>query len=128
MRSPLGKLAQRGGWVILLGVGMNRCTAGHIAEQKALAHCIGWGQWPRWIRDPQTGQVRAAFAEVWRNGRCLIEWDPLEQRMREKQLIQDGQIGACRVMRMRAIDVVDVGYQMTQELCPRCPTMPWQVT
>ncbi|MBM3888662.1 MAG: AAC(3) family N-acetyltransferase, partial [Verrucomicrobia bacterium] len=126
MESPLGRLAQWGGWIILLGVGMNRCTAGHVAEQKAQTHCIGWGQWARWIRDPQTGKVRTAMADVWRNGPCQIEWGPLERRLRELGQIQDGQIGPCRVMRMRAMDVVDVGYAMTREICPNCPTMPYQ--
>ncbi|MFZ2641788.1 MAG: AAC(3) family N-acetyltransferase, partial [Verrucomicrobiia bacterium] len=66
MESPLGKLAQRGGWVLLLGVGMNRCTAAHLGERKAGAHCIGWDQEPRRIRDPQTGAVIPAKADVWR--------------------------------------------------------------
>jgi aminoglycoside 3-N-acetyltransferase len=124
MESPLGKLAQRGGWVILLGVGMNRCTAGHLGERKAGAHCIGWDKEPRRIRDPQSGKVVAAMADVWRAGPCRIEWDPLEQRIRERGLIQDGRIGECRVMRMKAMDVIGVSYEMAQELCPTCPTMP----
>ena len=124
MDSPLGKLARRGGWIILLGVGMNRCTAAHLGECNARAHCIGWGQQPRWVRDPQTGQIHCVRGDLWRNGDCLIEWNPLEKRMRERGLIADGQVGRCHVMRMRAQDVIDVTYEMTQELCPRCPTMP----
>lgn len=124
MESPLGKLARRGGWVLLLGVGMNRCTAGHLGERKAGAHCIGWDQEPRRIRDPQTGQAVAAMADIWRNGPCQIEWDPLERQMRKRGLIQDGRIGECHVMRMKAMDVIEVTCEMVRELCPACPTMP----
>ncbi|MFA5193133.1 MAG: AAC(3) family N-acetyltransferase [Verrucomicrobiia bacterium] len=124
MESPLGKLAQCGGWVLLLGVGMNRCTAAHLGERKAGAHCIGWDQEPRRIRDPQTGAVIPAKADVWRNGPCQIEWEPLERRMRERGLIQDGRIGECRVMRMKAMDVIDVACEMVREICPACRTMP----
>lgn len=124
MESPLGKLAQRGGWVLLLGVGMNRCTAGHLGERKAGAHCIGWDQEPRQIRDPQTGAVIPARGDIWRNGPCQIEWEPLERRMRERGLIQDGRIGECRVMRMKAMDVIEVSCEMAREICPACPTMP----
>jgi aminoglycoside 3-N-acetyltransferase len=124
MESPLGKLAQRGGWVLLIGVGMNRCTAGHLGEREAGAHCIGWNLEPRQLRDPQTGAVIPAKADVWRNGPCQIEWDPLERRMRECGLIQDGRIGACRVMKMKAMDVIVVSCAMACELCPGCRTMP----
>ena len=124
MESPLGKLAQRGGWVLLLGVGMNRCTAAHLGERRAGALCIGWDREPRQIRDPETGKDIPAMADVWRNGPCQIEWDPLERRMRERGLIQDGQIGACRVMRMQAMDVIDVTGEMVREICPTCRVMP----
>ncbi len=30
--SPLGKLAEAGGWIVLLGVTMNACTCVHIGE------------------------------------------------------------------------------------------------
>lgn len=124
MGSPLGKLAQRGGWVLLLGVGMNRCTAAHLGEREEDAHCIGWEQEPRRIRDPETGKVVPAFADIWRNGPCHIEWSPLERRMRERGLIQDGQIGACHVMRMKAMEVIDVTREMVRAICPGCTTMP----
>lgn len=124
MDSPLGKLARRGGWLLLLGVGMNRCTAAHLGECMALSHCIGWGKQPRWVRDPQTGQVHSVRGDLWRSGDCLIEWDPLEKRIRERGLIADGRIGPCHVMRMRAQDVIDISFEMARELCPRCPTLP----
>jgi aminoglycoside 3-N-acetyltransferase len=122
-RSPLGKLADMGGSVLLLGVGMRANTAAHIGETMARVHCIGFNQDPRRVRF-EDGRIIPAWSVVWRDGPCLIEWDPLEARMRSRGLIRDGRIGDAEVHLMRALDVIDVTYEMTQELCPRCPTMP----
>jgi aminoglycoside 3-N-acetyltransferase len=121
--SPLGKLADMGGQVLLLGVGMNRNTAAHIAENMARVHCLGFDQYPRRVR-LEDGSIIPAWSDLWRAGPCRIEWDPLETRMRARGLIRDGRIGDAAVHLMTAIDVIEVTYAMTQELCPGCPTMP----
>jgi aminoglycoside 3-N-acetyltransferase len=122
-RSPLGKLADLGGFVLLLGIGMEANTAAHIGESMAHTHCIGWNQWPRRVR-LEDRRIIPAWSVVWRDGPCLIEWAPLEARMRGLGMIRDGAIGDGRLMMMRALDVVETTYAMTQELCPVCPTMP----
>ena len=126
-RSPLGKLADRGGYVLLLGVGMRANTAAHIGETMARVHCLGFNQFPRRVR-LEDGQVIAAWGDIWRDGPCRIEWDPLETRMRTRNLIRDGRIGNGAVHLMKALDVIDMTYEMTQELCSDCPTMPRQQT
>jgi aminoglycoside N3'-acetyltransferase len=122
-RSPLGKLADKGGFVLLLGVGMKANTAAHIGETMARVPCLGFGRLPGKIR-LDDGRVIAAWSDVWRDGPCLIEWDPLEARMRQRNLIQDGRIGDGEVHLMRALDVIEVTYEMTQEVCPHCSTRP----
>jgi aminoglycoside 3-N-acetyltransferase len=122
-RSPLGKLADLGGYVLLLGVGMRANTAAHIGESMARVHCIGFNWEPRRVR-LEDGRVIPAWGVVWRDGPCLIEWDPLEARMRDRGMIRDGRIGGGEVHLMKALDVVETTYEMTQEICPRCPTMP----
>jgi aminoglycoside 3-N-acetyltransferase len=122
-RSPLGKLADQGGYVLLLGVGMRANTAAHIGEWMARVHCIGFNWEPRRVR-LEDGRIIPAWGVVWRDGPCLIEWDPLEERMRSRGMIRDGRIGDGEAHLMRALDVIEVTYEMTQELCPRCSTMP----
>lgn len=122
-RSPLGKLADRGGYVLLLGVGMHANTAAHIGETMARVHCIGFNWDPRRVRLGD-GRIIPAWSVVWRDGPCLIEWEPLETRMRSRGMIRDGRIGNGEVHLMKALDVIEVTYEMTQELCPDCPTMP----
>jgi aminoglycoside 3-N-acetyltransferase len=122
-RSPLGKLADLGGYVLLLGVGMRANTAAHIGETMARVHCIGFNWHARRVR-LEDGRIIPAWSVVWRDGDCLIEWDPLEDRMRSRGMICDGRIGDGEVRLMKALDVIEVTYEMTQELCPRCSTMP----
>jgi aminoglycoside 3-N-acetyltransferase len=121
--SPLGKLADLGGAVVLLGVGMRANTAAHIGETIARVPCLGFGEYPRKILN-DAGEVVPATSVVWRDGPCLIEWDPLEARMRSAGMIRDGRIGDGEVHWMRAIDVVEVTLQMTGEFCPGCPSRP----
>jgi hypothetical protein len=89
----------------------------------ARVHCLGFNQFPRRVR-LDDGRVIPAWSDVWRDGKCLIEWDTLEARMRERDMIRDGRIGDGEVHLMKARDVIDVTYELTHELCPRCPTMP----
>ena len=125
-RSPLGKLAEGGGYVLLLGIGMEANTAAHVGEFMASVHCIGFNEYPRRVR-LDDGAVVRAWSVVWRDGPCRIEWAPLEERMRSRQLIRDGRIGEGEVRLMKARDVIETTYEMTGELCPTCPTMPRRV-
>jgi aminoglycoside 3-N-acetyltransferase len=122
-RSPLGKLADLGGWVLLLGIGMQANTAAHIGESMAHTHCIGWNQWPRRVR-LEEGPVIPAWSVVWRNGPCRIEWEPLETRMQALGQIRYGRAGEGELRFMKALDVVETTYAMTHEFCPTCPTQP----
>ena len=122
-RSPLGKLADRGGWVLLLGVGMDTNTAAHIGETLANAPCMGYREAPYQVRMPD-GSLITAFSVIWRDGPCLIEWAPLETTMRTRDMIRDGRIGDGHVMLMRAKDVVAVTFELAQELCHQCTTRP----
>ena len=120
-RSPLGKLTILGGSVLLMGVGMNSNTAGHIGELLACCPCIGLHQARRRILDP-FGNVVEVASSLWRDGACLIEWDALEGHMRERGQIRDDTIGEAAIHLMRAADVVGGAFRLAQALCPGCPT------
>lgn len=120
-RSPLGKLAELGGWVLMLGIGMQACTAAHIGETMARVPCIGYGLLKRKVRLPD-GTVIPATSVRWRDGPCLIEWDPLEQRMRAAGLILYGRVGDGELRLMKAKNVIAAAFNMTHDLCPSCQT------
>lgn len=125
-RSPLGKLADLGGSVLLLGIGMQANTAAHIGEWMAHVPCIGFNQAPHRVR-LEDGRIIPAWSVVWRDGPCLIEWEPLEERMRSRGMIRYGRLGDGELRLMRALDVIETAHELTGELCPRCPTRPrWE--
>jgi aminoglycoside 3-N-acetyltransferase len=123
VRSPLGKLAQLGGYVLLLGVGMRVNTAAHVAETMAQVKCVGYRAMPRKIRN-ERGEIVRAWSVLWRDGKCLIEWAPIEEAMRERGQIRDGQIGDTAIHLMRCADVIGTTFKLTQSVCPTCPVRP----
>lgn len=123
LRSPLGKLAAMGGYVLLLGVGMNRNTMAHVGETLAGVPCIGQNQWPRLVRDG-CGKLVTAWSMLWREGPCPLEWEPLEGYLRERGQITDGRLGAADVQLMLGAHVLGAAVRLAQELCPTCKTRP----
>ncbi len=121
-KSPLGKLCERGGWVVLLGVDMGASTCIHVGQATAKAHCLGYGRERSFIR--LDGEVREVRSTLWRDGRCPIETRPVETRMRARNLIRDGQVGSAEVHLMRGRDVIAVTVELCAELCPTCPVQP----
>lgn len=123
LRSPLGKLAAMGGSILLLGVGMDRNTMAHVGETLANVPCIGQNQWPARVVDAQGHTVRA-WGMLWREGPCLLEWAPLEQYLRDRGQIRDGQIGQAPVQLMLGAHVLGAAVRLALDLCPTCPTRP----
>jgi len=128
-KSPLGKLAHRGGWIALLGVDMEATTAIHVGQATAQAHCLGYGKERSFVRIG--GEVREVRATLWRRGHCPIEagperseGSPVERRMRERGMVHDGQVGSAEVHLMRGRDVIAVTVELCGEYCPACPVRP----
>ena len=46
----------------------------------------------------------------------------MEEHMRARKQIRDGRIGEADVHTMKVLDVIETAFEMTQELCPDCPT------
>ncbi|MGC9319109.1 MAG: AAC(3) family N-acetyltransferase [Armatimonadota bacterium] len=123
-RSPLGKLTSSGGKILMLGVGMNTCTAAHVAETRAGAPCMGYRQWPRKVRLPD-GRIVEGRSVLWRGeGDCRVEWQPIEGELRQRGLIRDRRIGDAHVWLMSGRDMVEVTYELCLQRCPRCPVRP----
>ena len=122
-RCPLGKHAQLGGSILLLGCGMRANTAAHVAETMAQVKCMGYRQMPRRVKN-ERGEIVDAWSTLWRDGKCLIEWAPIEEAMRERDQIQDGKIGDAEILLMRGADMIGTTFKLTQTICPTCPVRP----
>ncbi len=120
---PLGKLADWGGWIVLLGVGMWSNTCVHIGEAKYRVHCFGYER--ERSRVKLDGEVWEVRTTLWRvDGDCRVEGRPIEARLRARTLIIDGQVGNARLHIMRGRDVVEQTMALCAEVCPTCPLEP----
>jgi aminoglycoside 3-N-acetyltransferase len=121
-RSPLGKLADWGGWIVLLGVGMWSNTCVHIGEAKYRVHCLGYEGERSYVK--LNGEVREVRTTLWRDGNCRVEGRPIEERMRARGLVRDGKVGDAAIHIMRGRDVVEQTMALCAEVCPTCPSQP----
>jgi aminoglycoside 3-N-acetyltransferase len=126
-RCPLGKLVQLGGYILLLGCGMRANTAAHVAETMAQVKCMGYRQMPRKVKN-ERGEIVDAWSTLWRDGKCLIEWDPIEEAMRERDQIRDAKIGDAEILLMRGADMIGTTFMLTQTICTTCPVRPRPLT
>jgi aminoglycoside 3-N-acetyltransferase len=122
-RSPLGKLADWGGWIVLLGVGMWANTCVHIGEVAYGVHCLGYERERSLVRID--GEVHAVRTTLWRaDGHCHVEGEPIDARLRARDLVVDGKIGNAPVHLMRGRAVVETTAELCAEVCPGCPLRP----
>ncbi len=122
--SPLGKLVYAGGKICMLGVGMNTCTAAHVAETRAGSRCMGYRELIRKVRLPD-GEVVDARTVLWRGeGDCKIEWQAIEGEMRQRGLIRDRRIGEAMVMLFDGREMVETTFDLALQMCPTCPVRP----
>lgn len=127
-RSPLGRLVSSGGKICMLGVGMNACTAAHVAETRAGARCMGYRRLVRRVRLPD-GEVVDARAVLWRGeGTCKLEWQAIEGELRQRGLIRDRRIGEAMVMLFSGADMVETTFELALQMCPTCPVRPRNVS
>lgn len=123
MESPLGRLAHRGGWVLMLGAPLSTNTIAHVGETMSNAPCLGYRQFPRKVKN-EHGRVVEAWSDLWRDGKCPIEWDPLYARLRSRHMLRHRRIGSADVYLMKGMDVIQATLELTQELCPTCLIRP----
>ena len=122
--NPLGKLIFQGCRILLLGAGLNTCTAMHVGESVAGVKCLGYREGlGKVLKDGRIVYVRT---DVWRAaGQCPVESAILEERMRRAGMIRDTQVGEAQLHLMKGLDLVNTVVQLCEENCfQRCPIRP----
>jgi aminoglycoside 3-N-acetyltransferase len=84
-QQPLQRLAQAGGYVVLLGVGLTACTAIHLAEE-----LVGRAPFIRWVRGRDGAAHRARCAG------CSAGFDQMLPYLQD--VLLEVYIGPCRVL------------------------------
>ncbi len=116
--SPIGRVFQHHGLVLLLGVDHTANTTIHLAE--ALSRVpYGIRKWATILQDGHPRRV--AFRET---DHCCRSFQHVDGWLRERGLQREGQVGHAHARLVRAHDIVDVvtehlAADTTMFLCPR---------
>ena len=124
--SPVDRLTNRGGYVLLLGVGHNRNSTVHIGEAWAEVGYIDVKPYSHAISEaviiaPDDQRIRT---RLFRQPGCARGFVKLEPYLRERGAIRDSRIGDAPVQLMRAQDIIDAVVEVVKDkpdalLCER---------
>ena len=105
--SPLDRIAQAGGWVMLLGVTHQANTTIHVAEAHARLKKFTWdgGPSPFWKVKTWSGEVIDHQLDT--SGSCSTTFDVMAHPLRVRNAIRDAKIGRAFVFLMKGTDVID---------------------
>ena len=121
--SPIDRLAQAGGWVLLMGVDHTANTTIHVGEEYAhVPKAMGSGA-------AKTARVRLRSGQIVEHTlddspTCSLAFNAVEHGLRRHGEIVDGVIGECHLQLMRGLDVVRRTVDLLREspevlLCTR---------
>jgi len=129
--SPLGRMAARGGKILLVGCGHNQNSTIHVGEIAGDVPYkdVPWGDDFAWTRTVVTPDGEIDVPLIHPSG-CSKAFGGLEWRLRRRGLVRDGIVGAALCQLMRGADVIattatllrgDPGALLcTDPICPRC--------
>lgn len=131
--SPLGRLWQDGGYVLLLGVGFGPDTFHHVVETVTRAPCLGYRGEAYPVHLPD-GRVVEGRTWGWRERACPINDHHIYDRiLEERGMVRRVQIGPCTASLCAMRDIFTVVSKALAEgmdgfpPCSRCPIRPRRV-
>jgi aminoglycoside 3-N-acetyltransferase len=133
LQSPLGRLYQAGGYVLLLGVGYGSNTFHHVVETALRAPCLGLRSEAYPVRLPD-GRTVPGRTWGWRDSACPFTDQSLyPPEMESRHLHQTAWIGECRAIMFRMQDCFNVVAELLLQGrngipgCRGCPIRPRRV-
>jgi aminoglycoside 3-N-acetyltransferase len=126
--SPLGKLAQGGGYVLMLGAPVGSNTAIHVAETVERLRCLGLGQRICRMRtaDGKIVEARSTLHREFQERKCPLFGEQVEEYLRDAGQLKEMRIGNARARLMKAWDVIEAKRRMIRQgykdipPCRRC--------
>lgn len=128
--SPLVRLAEMGGWILLVGVGHNRNTTIHSGE------CFAPSAYHSVPQPSMTAILRVNGEDrviplLERPG-CSVGFGAIEGALRKRGAIRDGRLGDSHTQAMRGTDVIETAVELiradpaallcSDPTCHRCTT------
>ena len=131
VESPLGRMAARGGKVLLLGCGHNQNTTIHVGEivGDVPYKDVPWGDDFAWTRTVVAPEGELDVPIIHPSG-CSKAFGAIEWHLRRSGLVRDGIVGSALCQLMRGADVIATTATLlrgdpaallcTDPVCPRC--------
>ncbi|MGH2549986.1 MAG: AAC(3) family N-acetyltransferase, partial [Thermomicrobiales bacterium] len=111
--SPLVRLAESGGWILLVGVGHNRNTTIHSGECFAPAVYLSV---PQSANSSSTAILRVNGEEriipLLEKPGCSVGFGAIEGALRKRGAIRDGRLGDSHTQAMRGADVIETAVEL----------------
>jgi aminoglycoside 3-N-acetyltransferase len=124
--SPVDRLAKRGGYVLLLGVGHESSSTVHVGEAYAE---VGYIDVPPYSHAITEADIIVPFGQpihtrLFRQPGCSLGFVKLESYLRRQGAIRDGKIGQAPIQLMSAQAIIDAVVQVVKNkpdtlLCER---------
>lgn len=115
--SPLDRLAESGGLVLLLGVGHIANTTVHVGEFRAEVPYLDIPFDPTWPREAEitVGQEPARHVSYERFPGCSRAFGTIEHMLRTRAAVSDGKVGRAQAQLVSGRDVVDATVELLAE-------------
>jgi aminoglycoside 3-N-acetyltransferase len=123
MDSPIGRLVQRGGYVLCLGVSPEVATVYHIAEMASPGRCLEMFKGlDRLVQ--ADGMVVPVPGLLWRKENCPVSVSRLEAGLDRRGQLKRGTVGAAASLLFNAKDLFIQHRRNLAKVCPTCKVRP----
>lgn len=114
--SPLGRIYELDGWVLLMGVGYNRCTSFHLAESRSSHATQPWQGAAIW----QNGQrIWQTFTEKMIDDAVELYFDKIGVDYEQTGQVQIGHLGSAESRLFRQRPAVDFALDWFEQQLPQ---------
>jgi len=112
--TPYGRLARAGGWVVLLGVGLECVTLLHYVEEAA---DLPYHMQPEPVRATVVdydASSRGVWLRIHLYG-VVRDFARLEPELRRRDILRSTQVGAAQVSAIKAKPMVEYGFELVRK-------------
>lgn len=121
--SPIGRLVQRGGYVLCLGVSPESATVYHIAEISVPCRCLDMFKGTDRLLSSE-GTVVPVPGLLWRDGTCPVSVSTLEAGLERRNQLARGKVGDAVALLFKAEDLWALHRHQLAKVCPTCKVRP----
>lgn len=121
--SPIGRLVERGGYILCLGVSPEAATAYHIAEISVPCRCLSMFD-GKDMRVAADGTLTQSPGLLWRGDNCPVSIATMEAGLERAGQLKRGSVGRAVALLFKAKDLWALRRRDLAKVCPTCTVRP----